>query len=339
MRDLTSYPCLRAVYEPLDDRARKEYLDPVSVLDDGIARAMAAGLSAEDCEQEVRSLLALGPSAQLWEHVHHLGAHEVWGMGPLESTTICRVTAERFRLRAEAGAQYDAQGDVNTGQVRVSRFADEETADGAVSEGLRSRRSFVERWAVEPEGLSRIWVSADLGRDLGKVVVPAPGGGTRHITSGVTQVVVVMARGDGGRVFVENAYPDLPLVHQWQQHFPLLGHVFGVFFGQDHREEDGGPWEAFDRLTLTLREPARSRVAHQLGQLLALPEPEVQAAVHALGSYVVPADTRAWVERMRWALTAWEAGVPRSLRLDLPAEEGETALTVGGRRWRIPRFR
>ncbi|MGN6331481.1 MAG: RNase A-like domain-containing protein [Motilibacteraceae bacterium] len=338
MTDLRSYPCLRTVYEPLDDRAREKYLDPVSVLDHGIARAMAAGFTAEDCDREVQALLALGPSAQLWEHVDRLGLHEVWGMGPLESTTICRITGERFRLRAEAGAQYDPAGDVDTAQLRVSTFADEATAQRAISEGLRARRSFVEQWAAQPEGLDRIWVSTDLGRELGTVMVAEPGGGTRAIRSGVTQVVVVMARREG-RVLVENGYPDLPLAHQWQQHFPLLGNVFGVFLGQDHRDEHGGPWEAFERLALTLHEPARSRVATQLGQLLTLPEAEVRAAVHALGSYLVPADSRAWVERIRWALTAWEAGVPDSLRLDLPPQEGETALTVGGRRWRIPRLR
>jgi hypothetical protein len=338
MTDLTSYPCLRTVYEPLDDRPREEYLDPVSVLDDGIARAMTAGFTAEDCEREVQTLLALGPSAQLWEHVHQLGAHDVWGMGPLESTTICRITGERFRLRADAGAHYDPAGDVDTAQLRVSRFADEATAQTAISEGLRTRRRVVEQWAAQPEGLDRIWVSADLGRELGTVMVAEPTGGTRAITSGATQVVVVMARREG-RVLVQNGYPDVSLAYQWQQHFPSLGHVFGVFFGQDHRDDHGGSWEAFDRLTLTVHEPARTRVATQLGQLLTLPESEVRAAVHALGSYVVPADSRAWVERIRWALTAWEAGVPRSLRMDLPPEEGETALTVGGRRWRIPRFR
>lgn len=338
MTDVTTYPCLSSVYDVLLEEGRGRFLDPVSALDAGIFRAVGAGFTADDCDREVQALLALGPDGGLWDHLQHLGAHDLWGMGPLESATICRVTAQRFRQRAEAGVGYDTAGDVDTAQIRVSSFPDKETAEVAISEALRTRRAFVEQWAADPEGLPKIWVSADLGRELGKVVVAEPGGCTRTVDSGVTQVVVVLARRDG-RVLVENGYPDLPLVRQWQQHFPLLGHVFGVFFGQDHREEHGGTWEAFERLALTVHEPARSRVAAQLGQLLTLPEPEVQAAVHALGSYVVPADSRAWVERLRWALTAWEAGVPESLRLDLPPQEGEQALTVGGRRWRIPRFR
>lgn len=338
MHDLDPYPCLQAVYEPVQERGRGPFLDRVCALDAGIAAALDAGFTADDCEREVRSLLELGPDGGLWEHLHHLGAHDVWDLAPLESTTICRVTAARFRLRADAGAGHDPAGDVDTAQIRVSTFPDKETAEVAISEGLRTRRPFVEQWATDPEGLPKIWVSADLGRELGTVMVADAEGVTHAVRSSVTQVVVVMARRDG-RVFVENGYPDLPLSRHWQQHFPLLGHVFGVFFGQDHRDEHGGTWEAFDRLTLTLHEPARTRVATQLGQLLTLPEPEAQAAVHALGSYVVPADTRAWVERMRWALGAWEAGVPDSLRLDVPPREGERVLEVGGRRWRVPRLR
>ncbi|HEU4675360.1 MAG TPA: contact-dependent growth inhibition system immunity protein [Motilibacteraceae bacterium] len=191
---------------------------------------------------------------------------------------------------------------------RVSSWADRETAEAAVTEVLRAHRAFVEAWAADAQGQPRIWMSADLGRELGEVMLRAehPGDAPARVSSGVTQAVVVMARVPEG-VFVQTSYPDLPLDPRWPQRFPDLAHIFGGWFGQDWDEEFGTVYNAFDMVTRRLHAPARDRAVAQLGELLALPEPDVQAALHALGSYAVPEQAAAWVERLHWALSSWPA--------------------------------
>lgn len=200
---------------------------------------------------------------------------------------------------------------------RLTSWTDRGTAEGAVTEVLRVHRDFVESWVAEPSGLPRIWLTADLGRELGEAVLRAdePDGVLQRLTSGVTQAVVVMARVPEG-VFVQTSYPDLPLDPDWASHLPDLPHVYGAWFGQDLDEDDRTVYDTFSLVAARLNEPARSRVIAQLGQLMTLPEPDVRAALHALGSYALPEQCAAWVERLRWALSSWPARLPVDAPLD-----------------------
>lgn len=300
---MSGFPCLDEVFGQFWEGALERYSDPVAVLDGGIGEARALGFTASDCREEVAELLTHPDSTDLLEE---LGGTQVRNLAVRVGVeTFCESAATRFARQgaSQTGGYLDP-----VPLPRVSSWADRETAEAAVTEVLRANRSFVEDWAANPQGQPRIWMSADLGRDLGQVMQRAeqPGDDPVRVGSGVTQAVVVMARVPEG-VFVQTSYPDLPLDPQWPQRFPDLAHVYGGWFGQDWDEEFGTPYRAFDMVARRLHEPARARAVAQLGELMALPEPEVRAALHALGSYAVPEQSAAWAERLHWALSSWPA--------------------------------
>ncbi|MGN6331480.1 MAG: contact-dependent growth inhibition system immunity protein [Motilibacteraceae bacterium] len=311
---MSSFPCLVEVFGQFWEGALERYADPVAALDGGTGEARALGFVPGDCREEVAELLAHAEALSL---IEELGGGRLRNLAVRRGVEVlCETTATRFEL-SETG---QAGGYLEPVPLpRVSSWADRETAEAAVTEVLRAHRSFVEAWAADAQGQPRIWMSADLGRELGEVMLRAeqPGDAPARISSGVTQAVVVMARVPEG-VFVQTSYPDLPLDPQWPQRFPDLAHLYGGWFGQDWDEEFGTLYYAFDVVTRRLHAPARDRVVAQLGELLALPEPDVQAALHALGSYAVPEQAAAWVERLRWALSSW----PAAEAVDEPLHSG-----------------
>jgi hypothetical protein len=300
---VSGFPCLAEVFGQFWEGALERYTDPVAALDGGIGEAKALGFASGDCREELAELLADPEAPRLLEE---LGGGRLRNLAVrLGVGALCESTASRFELLGikQSGGYLESMP-----LPRVSSWTDRETAEAAVTEVLRAHRPFVEAWAADAQGQPRIWMSADLGRELGEVMLRAEqaGDAPARVSSGVTQAVVVMARVPEG-VFVQTSYPDLPLDPQWPQRFPDLAPVFGGWFGQDWDEEFGTVYYAFDMVTRRLHAPARDRAVAQLGELLALPEPDVQAALHALGSYAVPEQSAAWVERLHWALSSWPA--------------------------------
>lgn len=303
------YPAIDAVLAGCWEYLENDWIDPVELVDAGLWDATRGGTSLEDCAREAERFAEEMASDEPYRVLRRLGGHaaELLTRSPVQDMHLLSARARYWESR-ELPSPREMHDPAPL--PRVSAWTDRETAEAAVTEVLRANRAFVEAWAGDPQGLPRIWLSADLGRELGRVMLRAqePDGEPERVSSGVTQAVVVMARVPEG-VFVQTSYPDLPLDPHWPQRFPDLPHVYGAWIGQDWDEEFGSVYYAFELVTRRLAEPARRRVVAQLGELMALPEPDVRAALHAMGSYALPEQCAAWVERLQWALSSWPASV------------------------------
>ncbi|HEU4675359.1 MAG TPA: RNase A-like domain-containing protein [Motilibacteraceae bacterium] len=309
------YPMLAKVLDGFYDGTSEAYVDVVEVLDVGL-HALALDGRLHDVVAETRRL------REEIDDDEDLLLHRLVGSDVFLPTGVLDVDLQLLAARALHWVEHGLPPvrpyfGTPAPLPRVSSWSDRETAEAAVSEVLRAHRSFVESWAANPEGQPRIWVSADLRRELGAVMLRAeePGEEPRRLSSEVTQAVVVMARVPEG-VFVRTSYPDLPLDPEWASRLPDLAHVFGAWFGQDMAEDGRTVYKTFFLVAARLNEPARTRVVAQLGQLMRLPEPDVRSALHALGSYALPEQADVWLERLHWALSSWPAELPVDAPLD-----------------------
>lgn len=303
------YPGVSAVLEGCWAYHESDWVDVVQLVDVGLWNAGCDGVSLAACAEQAERFAREVRADEPWRHFQRIGGSDarLFTGHHVDDMQLLALRARHWQARQLPAHEFI---DEPPPLPRVSSWADRETAEAAVTEVLRANRAFVEAWAGDPQGLPRIWLSADLGRELGRVMLRAqePDGEPERVSGGVTRAVVVMARVPEG-VFVQTSYPDLPLDPQWPQRFPDLPHVYGAWIGQDWDEEFGSVYYAFELVTRRLAEPARRRVVAQLGELMALPEPDVRAALHAMGSYALPEQCAAWVERLQWALSSWPASV------------------------------
>lgn len=187
--------------------------------------------------------------------------------------------------------------------ARTGRFTDLETANAAATDVLRAHEERVRAWSQDAGGWWRLHLYADLARPVGVVLERTPGGAPAENTTPASGTVVLMRRLPDGQVYVATAYPELPLDVAVRERFADLCTVFGGYFGQDM---DAVPWEMRGNLLACTGDPARSRMREQLAELLTLGDPQLGAAVHALGSYVAPVPLRPWVQRLWTGIDAYD---------------------------------
>ena len=124
----------------------------------------------------------------------------------------------------------------------------------------------------------------------------AENGAPAETTVAATGAVVLLQRDHGdGQVYIATAYPELSLEVAIRERFPDLCNAFGGYFGQDM---GASPWGMRTNLLTSTSDPARSRMRAQLAELLTLDDHQLPAAVHSLGSYVLPVPLRPWVRRL-----------------------------------------
>ena len=124
----------------------------------------------------------------------------------------------------------------------------------------------------------------------------AQDGGPLTQTVAANAAVVLVQRDPGdGQVYIASAYPEVNLDVATRDRFLDLCNAFGGYFGQDM---DTVPWRMRGNLLGSTVEPARSRLRAQLAELMTLDDPQLAAAVHSLGSYLLPVPLRSWVRRL-----------------------------------------
>ncbi len=193
---------------------------------------------------------------------------------------------------------------------RVSRFTDRETADAAVTQVLRSHERRLREWATGPGEPRRLHLYAELGRDVGVVMIRNRSRGSAPSLAARACAVTLSREPVSGRPLVAAAYPELDLPVSPRQRYPDLPLLFGAYFGQDHDGLDGHRWRAEWRFNTRATPQLRDRVADQLRALLAEDDAELRLDVEALGSYVLPDQPRRWVTGLLRRLTVPDWSLP-----------------------------
>ena len=146
--------------------------------------------------------------------------------------------------------------------------------------------------------------------DLGTVIVNSHASGTSlQITPGerytASCAVMVMRRiPETGAIFIETAYPELPLSTTAREEFPALCHFFGPWFGQDREHPILSMQQSFRATS-----PARlDDLGAELDRLLARSDDEMRLVLESCGSYVLPTAVRPWLEATRWRVGAFDWG-------------------------------
>lgn len=305
---MTSAEAVRARYPTLADFFRDYFPNyGISVIDeleilDGAVRAHGA----ESIAQDLRRLLDdIQEDEEVDPLLEKLGQFEVWWI-PGKTD---RETVERALERVESWLSRDDVPDIDyhLGGIAPlpsrSRWLSAEDGEQLLAELLGRSAAQVEDWLRAPQGRPRLRLTLAAEREVGVVELPGPERWS-PVGEGVTQVVAVLGRGEAGAQVLA-CFPDLARDPSWARRYPELEQVLGCFFSQAWPQIDERVWKNWIDLVYTLGQPARGRAAEQIADLMQLPEPEVQAAVHALGSYVIPENTRAWLERLHWALSRW----------------------------------
>ena len=273
-----------------------ESVDAGAALEYGISSSYSYGELAA-AAGEIRAMLDRAPDDDAF-------LQEMIGLGlqiPLPEGTSWRAWGEHVLARVEEAIGDPATIEVDAVQERfklprTSRFTDRDTANTACTLVLRAHETRVRAWSADPGGWWRCHLYADLGRQIGVVLGRAEDGepATRKVpVSGA--VVLMQRRHDDGQVYIATAYPEVPLDTGIRERYPDLCHAFGGYFGQDM---DTTPWGMRNKLLGSTRDPARSRMRAQLGELLTVDDQQLAAAVHSLGSYVLPVPLRPWVRRL-----------------------------------------
>lgn len=186
---------------------------------------------------------------------------------------------------------------------RTSRFFSEDAANDVATSVLREHEDAVRAWAADTGGWWRLHLYADLGSPTGVVRLADV---DDPVTATAAVVLMKMNYADGVP-FIATTYPEVTLDEGIRARWPDLCQVFGGYFGQDWSASDGTVWSAQRHMLSVTRAPARDRMRGQLDELLTVVgDEEFRAALHALGSYVLPVDARVWVERMRWRMDAFD---------------------------------
>lgn len=191
---------------------------------------------------------------------------------------------------------------------RASRFTDPESANRAVTDVLRARQDRFRSWAAAPAGPPRLYLYADLGRELGTVKHRRGPDDPDGPVQPVTACAVLMGRDPHGDTpVVYAAYPEIALAPDAADRYPDLALLFGGYFGQDYDVLDGTRWAAERSFNTVTPAAVRDRVVGQLESLLGEPEEGIGAAIEALGCYVRPVQARRWVRGLhrRMTLVDW----------------------------------
>lgn len=287
------YPLLRRVLTSFWQHRNEYLLDPIAALEEGAESADADGALIA---RELRQLVADEPDQkQLNQRLIALGMDDMWFL-PGNTHAQCLLAARRLDGFSPRGRDFEDLQPVPL--ERATSWRSEEVAQRVVRRTLELYRGELELWTGQQNGLPRVWLSVDLGDDLGLVTEAAD----KSLVGSRTTCCTVVLKWGETRPDVRASYPDVVLEQQWRKALPTLPHVFGGYFGQHCLEEFVSEWDAFGAVLNWFDPPARGRVVDELAQLLTLSEPEAQVAVRNLGSYVVPPDTLGWLERLHWVL-------------------------------------
>jgi len=277
--------------------SEEDFVDPGGALEYGISiahdeRRLAAAA------HEMKLMLDRAPDEGLFED-------EMAGFGllhiPVPEGNSWRTWGVHALRRVEQAladpSTIETEAEMSRFQLpRTSRFLNKKTADTASTLVMRANEARVRAWSADPEGWWRLHLYADLGHEVGRVLGRAPNGSPAKQTVAATGAVVLLQRHhDDGQTFIATAYPELSLDTAIRARFPDLCNAFGGYFGQDMSTV---PWGMRQNLLTATRDPARSRMRAQLAELLTLDDQQLHAAVHSLGSYVLPVPLRPWVRRL-----------------------------------------
>jgi len=273
----------------------EESVDPGASLEYGLWCSYGNG-ELETAASEIRQMLVRAPTDDAFEK-------EMTGLGlqvALPEGKSWRAWGEHVLVRvAEAIADPSTIEDDPVQEPfrlpRTSRFTDLDTANTASTLVLRAHEERVRAWSEDSGGWWRLHLYADLGKEVGVVLGRGADGAPAREPVPVSGAVVLLRREPSGQVYIATAYPEAPLDVTVRERFPDLCNVFGGYFGQDM---DTVPWEMRNNLLGVTRDPARSRMRTQLADLLTLDDQQLAAAVHSLGSYVLPKQLRPWVRRL-----------------------------------------
>jgi hypothetical protein len=274
----------------------EKFIDPGAALEYGISASHASN-ALRAAAHEMRQMLDRAPDDEAFED-------EMGGLGmqiALPEGNSWRIWGERALARIEQAIADPSTIEADPVSARfvlprTSRFTDQDTANAATTAVLRAHEVRFRAWAQDPQGWLRLHLYADLGREIGRVLGRTQDGGPRTQTVAAKAAVVLIQRDPGdGQVYIASAYPEVNLDVPTRDRFPDLCNAFGGYFGQDM---DTVPWGMRNNLLGSTADPARSRLRTQLEELLVLDDPQLAAAVHALGSYLLPAPLRSWVRRL-----------------------------------------
>jgi hypothetical protein len=161
----------------------------------------------------------------------------------------------------------------------------------------------LETWGADRGGFYRQhYYLPDIGQPSGTVVthfdsmeaIPVRGVG-----------VVVRWDPRESQPVLEDVHAELSFDVSWRERYPDLCHVFGGYFAQKCAHERDACMSRYNFL-LSTTDPGRSRVREQLDELLTLDDIDLAVAVRVLGCALRFEQPRLWVERMRWAMDAYD---------------------------------
>jgi len=323
--------------EPADGLARllgrygeddeQSFYDCEGPLEAAMAQMRWAGLTPQRGRDELAALLASGlPPDELARRTLPYGLPAGRSVAEFLGYLLTRVDAE---------LAHPAPVDADPGMIdrpdhpmrHHSRFRDRETADRATTQVLRANEQRFRDWAADPAGVSRLWLAADLGEEVGTVTATErlaqrqlrglglPSDPVPEPVPATTCVTVLRMDHRSGRPVVLASYPELPVDPRAGERWPELTALFGGFFHQDAVAVDGSFWRAERRFHELSPAPVVAAVAAGLSRLLAdaPDQAELGRRLHSLGSCTLPDDTVRWVTGLRRRITAltWDEAPTR----------------------------
>ncbi|NIZ89995.1 hypothetical protein [Kineococcus rubinsiae] len=277
--------------------AVEDWLDPRQALDEALAAdPERAGAAAA----QWIALTGGGPDAVTAHQV--VEAATGAATAPVEGLTWS-AWADWFTAHLQQVARGEVSPPRDTSPpdlVRTGEFDRAVDVGAVVEEVLDLRSDDVTAWLSLPDQPRRLHVWADLGRVLGSVTTDGPA-----LDVAATAAVVVGQRREDGTLEVLDASPEVPLDDGLRSRLPVAASVLGAWFGPSSPRLDVRPWPA--QRALLAGEPAVVLDAwrREAGELLALDDTDLRHALLRLGSAVVPAGTRGWLERLLWRMDAF----------------------------------
>jgi hypothetical protein len=187
---------------------------------------------------------------------------------------------------------------------RMTWYLTKENGDRVATDVLRAHERQLRAWAEDPGGWWRQqYYVPDLGYQTG-AFLSCMG---QEYGDPVFGATVVMRRDhETGQPFIMHTYPEITMATDVRQELPDLCHLFGGYFGLGCNDE-GGPLTTQHNFQSSTKEPARGRVRQQLDVLLTQEDDDaLRLAVEHLGGYMAPVAMRAWIQRLRWRMDAFD---------------------------------